>query len=176
MLSALILVVHVAVLGLLAYAWRSPAIRARIAKLTGESAPARRAGSGQQMPLTEATATERTLHEAASRVASGWPSPVEAAIQRGEGRSALILTWGDPGFRRSVIASAPESGGVDLSGVLRVAARPPEQRPLGRDPAPLDAERLTLMLRLAMESVNGWTPRINGAGAPLANTPQRQVE
>ena len=176
MLSALILVVHVAVLGLLAFAWKSPAIRARIATLTGESAPARRASSGRQMPLSEATATERTLHEAASRVASGWPSPVEAAIQRGPAGSSLILTWGDPSFRRSVIASAPQTGGIDLSGVLRVAARPPEQRALGRDPAPLDAERLTLMLRLAMESVNGWTPRINGAGAPLANAPQRQGE
>lgn len=175
-LSALILVVHLAVLGLLVFAWRSPAIRARLAKLTGETSSARRSGSGKQMPLSEATATERSLHEAASRVASGWSTPVEAAIQRGQAGSALILTWGDPNFRRSVIATAPDSGGVDLSGVLRVAARPPEQRPLGRDPAPLDAERLTLMLRLAMETVNGWTPRIVGAGAPLANAPQRQVE
>jgi hypothetical protein len=176
MLSALILVVHVAVLGLLAYVWRSPSIRARIAKLTGESSSARRAVNGRQMPLSEATATERALQEAASRVASGWPSPVEAAIQRGKAGSALILTWGDPNFRRSVIASAPDSGGIDLSGVLRVATRPPDQRPLGRDPAPLDAERLTLMLRLAMETINGWTPRNDGAGAPLANAPQRQVE
>ena len=176
MLSGLILIVHVAVLGLLAYAWRSPTMRARIAKLTGESSPARRVGGGRSKPLGDATVTERALHEAASRVSSGWPSPVEAAIQRGQAGSALILTWGDPNFRRSVIASAPESGGVDLSGVLRVAASPPEQRQLGRDPAPLDAERLTLMLRLAMETVNGWTPRINGAGAPLANAPQRQVE
>ena len=176
MLSALILVVHVAVLGLLAYAWRSPAIRARIAQLTAEAPPARRAGAGRQMPLSEATPTERTLHEAASRVSSGWPTPVEAAIQRGQAGSALILTWGDPNFRRSVIASAPDFGGVDLSGALRVAALPPEQRPLGRDPAPLDAERLTLMLRLAMETVNGWTPRLHGDGAPRANAPQRQVE
>ena len=176
MLSALILVVHVAVLGLLAYAWRSPAIRARIAQLTAEAPPARRAGAGRHMPLREATPTERTLHEAASRVSSGWPTPVEAAIQRGQAGSALILTWGDPNFRRSVIASAPDFGGVDLSGALRVAALPPEQRPLGRDPAPLDAERLTLMLRLAMETVNGWTPRLHGDGAPRANAPQRQVE
>ena len=176
MLSALILVVHVAVLGLLAYAWRSPAIRARIAQLTAEAPPARRAGAGRHMPLREATPTERTLHEAASRVSSGWPTPVEAAIQRGQAGSALILTWGDPNFRRSVIASAPDFGGVDLSGALRVAALPPEQRPLGRDPAPLDAERLTLMLRLAMETVNGWTPRLNGDGASRANAPQRQVE
>lgn len=175
-LSTLILVVHVVVLALLVYAWRSPGIRARLATLTGDTPGTGRVGKGRQMPPGEATAAERTLREAASRVADGWSSPVEAAIQRGQAGSALILTWGNPEFRRSVIASAPESGGIDLSGVLRVAARPPEQRPLGRDPAPLDAERLTLMLRLAMESVNGWTPRINGAGAPLANAPQRQVE
>ncbi|MCA9879221.1 MAG: M50 family metallopeptidase [Thermomicrobiales bacterium] len=170
-LSVAILVIHLSILGLLLFAWRSPKVRARIAQLTADTPAARRPGS-RQMALSEATATERTLHEAASRVASGWPTPIEAAIQRGPASSALILTWGDAGLRRSVIASAPANGGIDLSGALRSGVRPPEQRPLGRDPAPLDAERLTLMLRLAMETVNGWTPSLNGPGAPLTNVPQ----
>jgi hypothetical protein len=29
---------------------------------------------------------------------------------------------------------------------------------LGRDPGERDVDRLTMMLRLAMESVEGWTP------------------
>src|SRR5690606_38834668 len=98
-LSIAILIVHVGVLGLLVYAWRSPAARARIAALTGERPTAPRAGGSRQMSLSEATTAERTLHEAASRVASGWPTPVEASIQRGQEGSALILTWGDAGLR-----------------------------------------------------------------------------
>ena len=101
---------------------------------------------------------------------------MEAAIQRGAAGSALVLTWGEAGLRRSVVAAAPGSGGVDLSGVLRVAGRPPEQRTLGRDPAPLDAERLTLMLRLAMETVSGWTPALPGAGGAAIPPPFGQGE
>ncbi|MFT4038618.1 MAG: hypothetical protein QM692_10595 [Thermomicrobiales bacterium] len=177
-LSVAILVVHLGVLAILVYAWRSPGVRARIAKLTGERAPGpgRAANGRQQFTLNDASPAERTLHEAATRVASGWGSPVEAAIQRGATGSALVLTWGDAGLRRSVIASAPGAGGVDLSGVLRVPGRPPEQRTLGRDPAPLDAERLTLMLRLAMETVSGWAPSLPGGSGAAIPAPYGQGE
>lgn len=161
-LSVAILVVHVAVLGLLFWAWRSSTVRERIAALTGEAPPARRIStSGRQMPGSvpaNAMPVERTLREVAARVSSGWSQPVEAAIQRSAAATALSLTWGDPALRRSVIAVARESGGVELSGALRVANQPPEQRTLGRDPTTPDADRLTMLLRLAMETVEGWTP------------------
>ena len=171
-LSGAILAVHVAVLGLLVWAWKSPRARARIAALTADTSMARRVptGSGRSMAApASATPTERALHEAATRVASGWPVPLEAAIQRAGAGAALILTWGDGALRRSVIAAAPESGPLEFSGALRVAGRPPEQRALGRDPAPLDPDRLTMMLRLAMETVEGWTPAAD-APSPLATT------
>jgi hypothetical protein len=41
---------------------------------------------------------------------------------------------------------------------LRSGSGSPEQRPLGRDPGERDVDRLTMMLRLAMEAVEGWTP------------------
>lgn len=158
-LSGGILVIHLAVLALLFWAWRSPQARARISELTGDTAPQRiRTGGRSHQPATAASPAERVLHEAATRVASGWPSPVEAAMQRmGEG-AALILSWGDPALRRSVIAVAPNGGGVELTGALRPQGQPGEQRALGRDPSPLDPERLTMMLRLAMETVEGWNP------------------
>ena len=53
---------------------------------------------------------------------------------------------------------APETGGIEFSGVLRSGGGSPEQRPLGRDPGERDVDRLTMMLRLAMEAVEGWTP------------------
>lgn len=158
-LSGAILVVHVAVLALLFWAWRSPGVRARIATLTDDTSPQRiGAGGRAHRAATPSSPAERVLHEAATRVASGWSSPVEAAMQRvGEG-AALILSWGDPALRRSVIAVAPLGGGVELTGALRPQGQPGEQRALGRDPSPLDPERLTMMLRLAMETVDGWSP------------------
>ncbi len=160
-LSAAILAIHVAVLGALFWAWKSPRARARIAQLTGDTAPARRiatAGRGAGSLPAAATPTERALLEAANRVASGWAVPLNAAIQRGSGGVALILSWGEGALERSVIAAAPDSGGVEMTGVLRQAGRPPEKQALGQDAAPLDANRLTMLLRLAMESVEGWTP------------------
>jgi hypothetical protein len=160
-LSVAILVIHAVVLGTLFWAWRSAPVRDRIASLTGEApAPRRIATSGRRASdvATAATPEERTLREVASRVASGWPSPVEAAIQRGAAATALSLTWGDPALRRSVIAVARENGGVELSGALRVPGQPPDQRALGRDPTTPDPDRLTMVLRLAMETVEGWSP------------------
>lgn len=172
-LSAAILVIHISVLAALFWAWKSPAVQARVAALTGLPAGPRRgvasrgAGSGAQ---ANETAAERALREAASRVASGWPTPVEGALQRGKAGSALVLSWGDGGLRRSVMAVAPLTGGMELSGALRADGGPPQQRPLGHDPGAIEADRLTMVLRLAMETVDGWAPPLDGA-APASPSP-----
>jgi hypothetical protein len=170
-LSLTILVLHILVLATLFWAWKSPTMRARVARLTGGSP-----GSGRvsATPRRFSTATdggamsaEATLRDAAARVASGWSAPVEAAIQRSRNGSALVLSWGNGVVRRSVLAVAPETGGIEFSGILRPDDGSPEQRLLGRDPGALDADRLTMMLRLAMETVDGWTPpdsRESGVG------------
>jgi Zn-dependent protease len=162
-LSLLILIIHITVLATLFWAWKSPVMRARVARLTGGSPRSGRISAPSRLPATPdagPTAVEQTLREAAARVASGWSSPVEAAIQRGRNGSALVLSWGSGAVRRSVMAVAPETGGIEFSGALRFAGGSPEQRPLGRDPGERDVDRLTMMLRLAMESVEGWTPSI----------------
>jgi Zn-dependent protease len=160
-LSLVIFIIHITVLAALFWAWKSPAMHARVARLTGGSARSGRGSATSRLPVTSnvgATAVEQTFREAASRVASGWSSPVEAAIQRGRNGSALVLSWGTGAVRRSVMAVAPETGGVEFSGALRSGGGSPEQRPLGRDPGERDVDRLTMMLRLAMEAVEGWTP------------------
>ena len=175
-LSLAILVIHIVVLAGLFWAWKSPAMRTRVARLTGGSP-----GSGRVRAVSRrfpapleggVPSIEETLRDAASRVASGWSLPVEAAIQNGRNGSALVLTWGNGNARRSVIAVAPETGGIEFSGALRPVDSLPEQRPLGRDPGVLDADRLTMMLRLAMETVDGWTPSSDGSSLfPPSRTP-----
>ena len=173
-LSLVILIIHLSVLALLFWAWRSPTVRARIAQLTGGPAGSRRVAissrPGTQQRADE-TATEGTLREAAARVASGWSTPVEASLQRGRAGTALLLSWREDGLRRSVVTIAPESGGVEFSGAISLDGQPPQQRALGRDPALIDADRLTMMLRLAMETVNGWTLPLDESAAPPTPTP-----
>jgi Zn-dependent protease len=168
-LSLAILVIHLLVLAALFWGWKSSSMRERVARLTGGSpGTGRTSAMSRRYPTTPpggVTAAEETLRDAASRVASGWALPVEAAIQRGRNGSALVLSWGNGATRRSVIAVAPETGGIEFSGALQPDGGSPEQRPLGRDPGALDADRLTMMLRLAMETVEGWTP--SSEGSPL---------
>jgi hypothetical protein len=74
------------------------------------------------------------------------------------------------------MAVAPETGGIEFSGASRSGGGSPEQRPLGRDPGERDVDRLTMMLRLAMEAVEGWTPVADGqTGAPAGSRPDGKV-
>lgn len=156
LLNGAIFVVHIATLALLFWGWKSPAAQARIAKLTGAPTTRRIPTSRRLEGASAATPTEQAMRDAATRVASGWPVPVEAATQQGANGLALLLSWNDEGLRRSVLAVAPESGGMEYSGVLQTNGTAPERRPLGRDTGAVDADRLTMMLRLAMETVSGW--------------------
>ncbi len=169
-LSLAILVIHLLVLAALFWGWKNPMMQEQVARLTGGSPGSRRTSAiSRRSPSTSpagVTAAEETLRDAASRVGSGWALPVEAAIQRGRNGSALVLSWENGATRRSVMAVAPESGGIEFSGALRPAGGSPEQRSLGRDPGALDTDRLTMMLRLAMETVEGWTPSSSDSALP----------
>ncbi len=173
-LSLVVLIIHLSILAILFWAWRSPAVRARIAQLTGLPSDRRRIAltSRPGAPSrTDETEVERSLRDAASRVASGWTTPVEAALQRGRTGTALALSWHEGSLHRSVMAIAPDTGGIEFNGALWVDGQPPQQRALGRDPAPIDPDRLTMMLRLAMETLNGWTPPLDESAAPPTPTP-----
>jgi hypothetical protein len=167
-LSALIAVLHAAILGLLFWAWRSDRVRARVARLTDASPPLHRLRLGErrrdelEAATGAAASVEATLREAAARVASGWPEPVEGVIQRRSGGLLLVLTWTGGGSTRAVLAWAPDRGGVELRGSAQPAGFGPV---MARDPGPVDADRLTLALRLAMETVAGWDPATQPTGS-----------
>jgi hypothetical protein len=159
-LSIAILIIHISVLALLFWAWRSPRIQARIAQLTDDKAGSRRVSMRDNRQARGANPAEPTLREAATRVASGWPTPVDVALQRGNATSALMLSWGNEPLRRSVLAIAHDSGETEMVGALRPPGLPVQQRSLGRHAEPLDTDRLTLTLRLAMETVEKWAEEI----------------
>jgi hypothetical protein len=170
-LSAAILVIHAGILGLILWAWRSDGVRARLAGLTGAPPGLRRVALGaprQPGPLTSALApagVEATLQDAARRVASGWPLPIEAAIQHRPEGTLLVLSWHGGGFLRAVMALAPDRGGVELTGAMSADDVSTTRRPLGREPSQLDADRLTLALRVAMETVDTWSTAPHALGS-----------
>lgn len=180
-LSLAIGVVHAAVLGALLWAWRSAPMRRRVAALTGAAAaprrlrldaadrapaPAPRDGFRTQRseepnrdPTAEAPSpTEALLEEAAARVAAGWPQPLEASLQHRPDGLVVALEWRDVDLRRAVVAWAPAAGdgAIHLSGLILSDGGVPDRRPLGAVTPPLDGDRLTLALRLAMEAVADW--------------------
>ena len=165
-LSLTILAFHVAILGGLWWAWRDEGIRARVATLTG--APAlrtvrlRRGGHAGGAPVAPgASAEEHLLSEAAERVASGWPCSVQAGIQATPDGAMLVLSWQGGGLQRAVLARIA-GGQLDLAGVTVVDGDQAIRRPLRREGTLPDADRLTLALRLAMETVETWTPAAAG--------------
>ncbi len=171
-LSAAILAVHAGILGLVVWAWRSDRVRARIAALT--AAPpglqrlpvSGRSRSGQRSSDRADSGTEAVLRDSAARVASGWPVRVEGAIQRRPEGILLVLSWRGDGLLRTVLAWAPADGGVELSGAVSSEGTPPSRRSLGRERVPVDADRLTLALRVAMETVDTWTPAPESVPSP----------
>jgi len=167
-LSLGILILHVSILGALWWAWHNPGVRARVAALTDAPAfrpvrlrPDRR--SGERSVPADATPVERLLGDAAERVVSGWPSPVRAGIQPTPDGAMLVLSWEGGGMQRAVLARVA-GGQVDISGVAVVDGDRTVRQPLRREPGVPDADRLTLALRLAMETVEAWTPAAAGAG------------
>ena len=110
--------------------------------------------------------------DAAERAAGGWPTRVETAFQRRAGGNLLALAWEAGGAMRTVALWAPDGGDLELSGALVADGAPPLRRPLGRQPAALDADRLTLALRLAMEAVDTWPP-VAASGRKRGGSPTR---
>jgi len=176
-LSATIFVLHAGILGGGFWAWRDDGVQRRIAALTGAPHGQGRALLGRNRPganvdATGGSAEERVLAEAAQRVASGWSRPVEGVLQRRADGLLLVLTWDSDGARRAVAVLAPPAGETRLWGMVRADDAPPARL----DPteatvpprtSPLDANALTLALRVTMEEVERRAPVVgSGRGSP----------
>jgi hypothetical protein len=168
-LSAVIFAVQVGIVALMLWMWKSPAMHARIAALTGGApggyAPIRRVDRAGKTatPANRADPVQAALADAAERVASGWPAPVESGIQQRHDGPLLVLSWTAGGARRAVLALARPDA-VLLTGVAHWSGgATPVTQPLGQERTPIDPDQLTLALRLAMERVDAWRPASAGA-------------
>ena len=177
-LAAAIVTVHAAILigGVLAL--RSGRVGARIATLTGLTGGARRAPLGGMRSSSAGAAasgpthpTDQILREAIDRVVSGWPSQVEAGVRRGTETSLFVLSWFSGGLRRSVIIWRSIDGAVEISGAATADGGNPRQQPVAREPAGAGVDRLTLALRLAMETVETWAPTGDTASGTVRFSP-----
>lgn len=160
-LSALIFAGHAGILGLGIWAFRSDVVQARLAKLTGLPAGARRGYMGglKQSERTfpaPASASEARLREAASRVASGWSQRVQISVEA-SGQDALpgvVLHWsGEDNARpRGILVRVIPPDGLEIWGIT-AGEDPSKPERLVTLPKAPQADDLTLTLRLAMEDV-----------------------
>ena len=175
-LSAIIFLVHAGVLGGGYLAAKNDRIGVRLSQLTGLPPNVRRgflggfqlAGGANRgrpsasPPQPELSAEERTLRNVATRIQSGWDSPLKAVIARGNaGGPALLIRWRQPDGERSaavvhelagsVAVTLPNgsspSAGEQLSGRVwqRWATQPSE-------------DEIVIGLRIAMEEAARRSP------------------
>lgn len=162
-------IIHAAVLGGVFWVWRSEPLRQRMATLTDAPPGLQRLPLGQRRATPETPRNGRdataALQDAAGRVADGWLVPVEGAIQKRADGMLLLLSWRAGDLPRSVIAWAPRTGGVTVTGITGDPAQS-APRAFGHEAGPIDVDRLTLRLRLAMEAIDAEP---SGTAAPRSS-------
>lgn len=158
-LTAVIIACQAAVIGLGYWLFTNEGMKAKFARLTGVPPGYERGllggikpGAVKPMSFTPA---ERTLHQAAERVAGGWPSRVTTSTQRFPTGSAVILQWHE-GSRPFAVAARSFQTGITELVQLPLQSSPgpnPNPRLMHRWQAVPTTDDLTLALRVAMESV-----------------------
>lgn len=160
-LSALILVLHVGIVVGLFWAYRDSRIRRRIDALTStvgfDASRQQRMGgaAGPRHGIAESP-QEQTLARAADRVASGWPSRVTIISQPAPDGALAGLRWDSQGVTQSIIARVVHDT-ISIVGENAVEGQQPSRYVVQPDTRLPDEDGLTLMLRLAMEEVEGRT-------------------
>ncbi|MCC6792182.1 MAG: M50 family metallopeptidase [Thermomicrobiales bacterium] len=169
-LSGLIFLVHAGTLGggyLLA---RNERISARLSQLTGLPPHVRRGFLGgfrlatgaktapQRATAPELNAEERTLGSVATRLRSGWDTPLQAVIARGQpGGPGLLVRWRrDDGERSAALVHEPAGSMVVIvpDGAARVGPSPMSGRIWQRWATPPSEDEMVLGLRIAMEEAD----------------------
>jgi len=161
-LSIAIGIIHIAII---AGGWwfsHNPRMKARTATLTDVPPGYERGMLGGIQPskldLTTLSPAERTLREAAERVAGGWDTRVETGVQRFNGGSAVTLSWRRGRLQHVVAARTFPNGTTDLIAIPNAGSGSPGASPaprqLHRWPSTPSADDLTMGLRMAMESID----------------------
>lgn len=157
-LTGVIVVVQFAVLGAGYWIYTNNGMKARQARLTDVPAGYERGLLGGIKPAAVApesySPSERTLHEAAERVSSGWSARVKTSTQRFPAGSAVTLQWND-GPRQLAVAARSFKTGITELIQLPMASGPgdsPSPRLMHRWQTLPGTDELTTALRVAMES------------------------
>ncbi len=178
-LSAIILFAHLGILGGAYAAWRHERVRQRIAALTGVPPGGTRRVLGVARhsrpdpsgttPGTAETPATQTLRSAATRVASGWPTPVTIRLERRASGEALTMLWSDGTSLRAISAQGAPGGGFQLIGAMQqTAGTPPRIVELTRWTALPSEDELVIGIRIGMEQVDAWREATRPAGPPGA--------
>ncbi|MGC4107687.1 MAG: site-2 protease family protein [Thermomicrobiales bacterium] len=161
MLSIAIGIIHITILAGGFWLYRSPRMKARMAALTDVPPGYERGMLGGIQPskldVSTLSPAERTLREAAERVAGGWDTKVETGVQRFNGGSAVTLTWRRSTQQYVVAARTFPNGATDLIAIPMVAptaSATPAPRQLYRWASLPSTDDLTMGLRMAMESID----------------------
>ena len=161
-LSVAIGLIHISILGGGYWLNSNPRLKARIAVLTDVPPGYERRMLGGIQPskldLSTLSPAERTLREAAERVAGGWDTKVETDVQRFNGGSAVTIASRRGHLHQLGAARTCPTGVADLiaipAGPAIPSATPPAPRQLYRWASIPNADDLTMGLRMAMESID----------------------
>jgi len=164
-LTLVIVIGQAAVIGFGYWLFTNPVPKARMAQLTDTPPGLERAPLGglRRSSINQSTLspTERVMHEAVSRVSSGWPASVRTGVQRFPQGAAISLEWSNSGHPQIVAIRAFASGRSDIIGFRlrqQSGGDPPPPLVIHSWPEVPDVDTMTLGLRLAMEKVQteGW--------------------
>lgn len=159
-LTALIVIVQVAVLGGGYWLFTNPGMKAKFARLTDVPPGFERGMFGGIRPAAIRTMNMDTgeihMRDAVNRVSSGWHTRVDSQIQRFEGGSAVLLQWTT---NRALRVMAVRSLGSDSYDIVEIPTggdgqqqgRPRIIHRWNRKPG---IEELTIGLRMAMERID----------------------
>lgn len=158
-LSGLIIACQVAILAAGYWLFTNPGMKARFARLCDIPAGYERRLLGGIQPGTIDPATyspsERTLREAAERVAGGWPQRVTTKTQRFPAGSAVVLQWHEGSRVNTVAARSFKTGITEIIQIPVQGMSGASPRMLHRWNALPSTDDLTVALRVAMETAQG---------------------
>lgn len=157
-MTAIIVVVQAGVIGFGYWFFTNPGMKARAARLTDIPPGLERGPMGGlkhgAVNTSTLSPTERSMHDAVQRVASGWSSPVKTSVQRFPQGAAMLLEWSNAGVPRVVAVRAFANGRADIVGFpLRDQSAEAPPQPIHVWSQFPDVDSLTLALRLAMETM-----------------------
>lgn len=159
-LTAIIVIVQIAVLAAGYWIFTNPGMKAKFARLTDVPPGFERGIMGGMQPAKIKTmnmdTTEIHIRDAVNRVASGWHTRVDSQIQRFDGGSAHLMQWTT---NRTLHVMAVRSLKDGIWDIVEIPTSPEGQqagrpRVLHRWNRKPGIEELTIALRVSMERVD----------------------